>query len=422
MYADDIAILAESAEELQLGLDALSQWAHQWRFMFSIGSDKSAVMVENGDCAPYAFTLGHLTLPIVAEYKYLGVVFDNRGRWLSHARYAVSKGTRKFATCVAWSAREGLHTAWRNQLFQSYVLSAFSYGSEFVLFDRGALPVMERQLRQWGRRLLAFPSGTPNPVVYGDLGWLDVRAVALKRAAGLIARLASSQHDCARDRLPAIIYAYAARQASSWVTNVLNSLASCSVPHFSASGVGPGAQLAVGQRWSLRVAGPSIRRDFENSCRQQALSIPSLAEYLARHPTHTLDSFLHNHRVSYQDAREWGLARCGHHWFCDGRPSRHAGLPVVCVLCHAAEGTLAHALVECPGYADIRQRWLSNLQVQSLPMDSQTLVQALFAGPGIHAFGQVANNIRFVGNVCRRGEAAARPSAAAAGITTRAAP
>ena len=122
---------------------------------------------------------------------------------------------------------------------------------------------MERQLRQWGRRfLLAFPSGTPNPVVYGDLGWLDVRAVALKRAAGLIARLASSQHDCARDRLPAIIYAYAARQASSWVTNVLNSLASCSVPHFSASGVGPGAPRAVGQRWSLRVAGPSIRRDF----------------------------------------------------------------------------------------------------------------------------------------------------------------
>ena len=83
MYADDIVILAESAKELQLGLEALSQWAHQWHFMFSDGPEKSAVVVVNGDCAPYAFTLGHLNLPIVAEYKYLGVVFNNCKRYPS---------------------------------------------------------------------------------------------------------------------------------------------------------------------------------------------------------------------------------------------------------------------------------------------------------------------------------------------------
>ena len=67
MYADDIVILAESAEELQRGLDALSRWAHQWHFSFSAGPDKSAVMVVDGDCALYTFTLGQFSLPIVAE-------------------------------------------------------------------------------------------------------------------------------------------------------------------------------------------------------------------------------------------------------------------------------------------------------------------------------------------------------------------
>ena len=146
---------------------------------------------------------------------------------MSHARHVVAKGNQKFATCVAWAAREGLHTAWRNQLFQSYVLAAFSFGLEFVLFDRGAMLLLDRQLRQWGRRLLAYPAGTPNPVVYSDLGWLDAQSIALKRAAGLLARLASGQHAHDRANLPAVVYAYAARQQGSWATCVSNSLAAC---------------------------------------------------------------------------------------------------------------------------------------------------------------------------------------------------
>ena len=156
-----------------------------------------------------------------------------------------------------------------------------------------------------------------------------------------------------------------------------------------------------------------LRVSFIDSCRQQLLSIPSLAEYLVRHPTHALDNLVHNRRVSQHDAREWGLARCGHHWFSDGRLARHSGHAHVCDFCHEAEGTLTHALGECPGFADIRQRWLSSLSLQSLPAEGHDLVQTLLTNPSVQSFGHFALNARFIASACRRMGAVVRSSAGA---------
>ena len=45
LYADDIVILSDSPADLQRGLHAARDWANAWRFHFSIGPNKAAVVV-----------------------------------------------------------------------------------------------------------------------------------------------------------------------------------------------------------------------------------------------------------------------------------------------------------------------------------------------------------------------------------------
>ena len=126
LYADDLAILADSPEELQRALDALSAWDRDYGFTFSAGPDKSAVMIFHGRHQHLPpFRLGGLELPFVSSYRYLGVVFSSNGRWSHHVSYMSDRGKQRFATCVAWAQRGKLNLAWTARLFQMYVLDAF---------------------------------------------------------------------------------------------------------------------------------------------------------------------------------------------------------------------------------------------------------------------------------------------------------
>ena len=401
MYADDIVILAETAADLQRALDALSDWASRWRCSFCAGPDKSAVLVVNRRApSQHDFKLGDSTLPIVEEYRYLGVVFDSRGKCKGHARHAVQKGGRKFATCVSWASREGLHVSWQSRLFQSYVLPAFAYGSEFFVGDRTILNSMDLQLRKWGRRILGFPNGTPNPVVFLELGWSDMHSIVLKRAASSFSWLSTRWHGHPRADLPGVVYAFARTQARSWTSCAHELLSQAGVSAPEASGLGPGAPAATRRR-RCRAAHPILDRSSHQRTLQCAASMDSLSAYSAFCLQRGLLSVVHNRRVPAADAREWGLARCGHHWCSDGRMARHCHLSQRCCLCNSSDGTLMHALFVCARTADIRSDWSARI---SPPINQDFTLRTLFHLPDV---SNVPAAVQFVARVCRRVSAAA---------------
>ena len=49
MFADDVAIIARSAEGLQGNLDIATGYSHIWNFRFNVGRDKSEVMIIGDD-------------------------------------------------------------------------------------------------------------------------------------------------------------------------------------------------------------------------------------------------------------------------------------------------------------------------------------------------------------------------------------
>ena len=96
------------------------------------------------------------------------------------------------------------------------------------------------------------------------------------------------------------------------------------------------------------------------------------------------------------EAREWGLARCGHHPCADGRAARHIGSnPPACCLCGSAQCSLEHLLAECSGTADLRSAWLRTHALDEATVAAPELVWlALSSGQMPARF--VAANVRFV--------------------------
>ena len=82
MYADDTILLANSAIDLQKGLNELKLYCNKWKLQ--INNDKTKIMVfanrkvkkEN-----YHFKLGEDSLEIVDSFKYLGIHFSYNGKF-----------------------------------------------------------------------------------------------------------------------------------------------------------------------------------------------------------------------------------------------------------------------------------------------------------------------------------------------------
>ena len=93
-------------------------------------------------------------------------------------------------------------------------------------------------------------------------------------------------------------------------------------------------------------------------------SLSSLAHW---QPVPNLHTIVYGRHVLPVLARYWGLARCGHHCFGDGRSARHRGdAPRPCRFCAHERDSLHHALLECNAHRIWRERWQARTAHQSL--------------------------------------------------------
>ena len=112
----------------------------------------------------FRFHVGEHVLPRVSTYTYLGVTLHERLVWTHHISELLCRGERKRAACVSWTSSTSLPLHFAQRIFQSYARPSACFGLEFV-------PQGPSRLCKWGRRLLAWPSGSPRVAVRGQLGW-----------------------------------------------------------------------------------------------------------------------------------------------------------------------------------------------------------------------------------------------------------
>ena len=201
LYAEDVVILCETAEELQLALDAAAAWANAWRFNFSDGPNKSAVMTfGHGRAAVPPFHVGEHALPHVRSSTHLGTILHERLSFSGHVDELLRRGEGKIAACLFWTASTNLPLTFVERVFQCYVRPSVCFGLEFVA-SASLFRKFQTRFNRLGRRLLFWPQDSPAVAVHGQLGWQDVDTLRLTQAASLWARLLTLPSSCCASRI-----------------------------------------------------------------------------------------------------------------------------------------------------------------------------------------------------------------------------
>ena len=138
LFVDDSRIsiitdnLADAAEYLQKALDVLQKWGDKTGFRFSETKSKVLICDRKRVVNPaVTLTLNGQILPMVKEFKFLGVIFDSKLTWRSHIKMLKEKCIRKanLLKIIAGSKFKTNSKILLN-IYKAMVLPKLEYGSQ----------------------------------------------------------------------------------------------------------------------------------------------------------------------------------------------------------------------------------------------------------------------------------------------------
>ncbi len=131
-YADDILMVANSAEHLQFQLNKLSAYARAKGLTVNTEKTKILIFFSASSTSIPAFTYNGVPLEVVTEFKYLGVLLNRNGK----KENARDQMARTFMRAIARVCTSGAKLGITNRkhamlwLFQNFALSAGLYGCQ----------------------------------------------------------------------------------------------------------------------------------------------------------------------------------------------------------------------------------------------------------------------------------------------------
>ena len=102
LYADDLAILAETREDLQVGLDILYDYCNRWKLV--INTEKTSIIIfRRGGMVTVNdhFFYGDKTLNVLEKISYLGLTLSSRGKFAQTQSNLSDRGIRAMHKLVS---------------------------------------------------------------------------------------------------------------------------------------------------------------------------------------------------------------------------------------------------------------------------------------------------------------------------------
>jgi hypothetical protein len=170
-YADDIALIADSEENLQIMLNTLQEYCCKWRLL--INTNKTQIMHFKKPSQPetdFEFQYGGNAIPKTKTYRYLGINMNN------------SLDIGKMVDTLGNASSRAL----ANIISKFYKIGGLDYMTFYTLYNAVVQPVMNYAAATWGhktyqkcstvqnramRTILGVGRVTPIAALYGDLNW-----------------------------------------------------------------------------------------------------------------------------------------------------------------------------------------------------------------------------------------------------------
>ncbi|KAH9272909.1 hypothetical protein BASA83_004801 [Batrachochytrium salamandrivorans] len=151
MYADDVAVFADSEQSLLAASTAIEQWANRWEMQFGVA--KCGIISFTGHLAPRLdspldIRLHGQLVSRVESYKYLGILIDSKldhSAWLKQKRSALEHTISALHPVLA---NHQLTVNYRSRIFSAVVMGKAHYGLELVGGNKSHLAPLQTTINK----------------------------------------------------------------------------------------------------------------------------------------------------------------------------------------------------------------------------------------------------------------------------------
>jgi hypothetical protein len=167
LFADDVALLAESASDLQASIDALQRYATEHQLQINVSKTKCLVF-HRGRLPSCSFHIDGAPLEIVTSFVYLGFKFSVQLSFSSHCKSLLSKANARIGYLFKRIPLTRLPLSIVLQVFDVYILPIFLYGSHLWLssVSRLVLLSVDSLFTKFLKRYLGLPSFIHNSIIH----------------------------------------------------------------------------------------------------------------------------------------------------------------------------------------------------------------------------------------------------------------
>ena len=192
LYADDTVIMAESEDDLQDALNRLHSYCEEWSLNINLDKTKIVIFSRGIVSKHRDFTFNGSLVKVVSDYVYLGVVFNCNGSF----KKAISKqlGQAKKAMFSLLEKAKILKLPFDIicELYETCIIPVLLYGSEIWGYED--LNDLEIFHRRFYKMLLGAYKFTPNCMVHGETGTIDIKTKVTIRMVNFWSSLVSSNN------------------------------------------------------------------------------------------------------------------------------------------------------------------------------------------------------------------------------------
>ena len=331
LFADDVVLIGESSVGLQRGLDKLGEYCE--RNNLKVNANKSKVIVfrkggMKGKLGSWWFEGKRLEL--VREFRYLGVLFQDSGKWKKHKEQAVKK-----AEVAMGVIRRVLYkfktfpVSLLCRLFDTMVTPVALYGAEIWGGD-GEMEGINRVGTKFCKEVLGVSRSVSNSAVLNELGRVNVSVDAERRWLSYSWKLKWKTGDrilqkkCLDDSV-----------------NVKGGWNECVRVRLSELGIDRIWEERVSEKEAMNLLREKMNEEDKTEIERDVESKKSLRFY-RQTKEHGQAFYVSNMGRNCRSAIAW--ARLGG-WVWQGRKGVNGGR--LCPLCGMEDGVV-HVMAECP--------------------------------------------------------------------------